>query len=118
MTHYQTFIDSPLHGNDKCGLTINKFPLPAREKPTKKMLKYAKRTQFIGLSIATTCYMKYSQEIRQEIMFYKESSLLDVSGGSSDPPHPGRSEDLPGTVLIEKSKIGNEAILICMKKTY
>jgi len=51
-------------------------------------------------------------------MFYKESSLLDVSGGSSDPPHPGRSEDLPGTVLIEKSKIGNEAILICMKKTY
>jgi hypothetical protein len=31
----------------------------------------------------------------------------NVIGGSSDPPHPGRSEDLPGTIFID---MRNEAI--------
>ena len=34
----------------------------------------------------------------------------NVIGGSSDPPHPGRSEDLPGTGLIKIRKIGKETI--------
>jgi len=108
------YCDILMGGSRSIRLTPRRGNFSIRENQKKGTLKYAKRTQFIGLSTPTIRYTNFPPQKRLQkkdsLNMRNEAILIvpkNVIGGSSDPPHPGRSEDLPGTIFIN---MRNEAI--------